>query len=75
MPTTGLDASEFVAIAGGNAVDADDFILFDTNTGTLFYDADGNGGGFAKIAFAILAAPSGTLDATDFVMNPPPPGP
>ena len=69
--TTGLDASEFHAAAGGNAVDADDFILFDTNTGTLFYDADGSGP-TAKLAFAVLASVNGTLDVTDFVVNPPP---
>jgi Ca2+-binding RTX toxin-like protein len=69
--TAGLDAGEFSASAGGNAVDADDFILYDTNTGTLYYDADGSGP-VAKLAFAVLASVNGTLDVTDFVVNPPP---
>jgi ELWxxDGT repeat protein len=73
--TVGLDASEFVANAGGNAVDLNDYILFDTNTGTVFYDADGSAGAVAKVAFATLSALNGTLDFTDFVRNPPPPGP
>ena len=63
--TTGLDASEFRANAGGNAQDADDFILYDTATGNLFYDADGNGNG-GKVLFATLTQPIGTLDHTDF---------
>jgi Ca2+-binding RTX toxin-like protein len=74
-PTAGLDESEFRANAGGNPVDGNDHILFDTSTGTLFYDADGSGGAAAKIAFATLVGMAGTLDFSDFVVNPPPPGP
>lgn len=46
-----LDAANF---RGGNSLadikaaqDADDFILFDSTTGALYYDADGNGAGKA----------------------------
>jgi Ca2+-binding RTX toxin-like protein len=65
-----LDASEFRIAA--NAVDADDFILFDRLTGNLFYDADGNGAG-AKVLFAKLINWSGTIDTSDFGMLSPPP--
>jgi hypothetical protein len=41
----------------------------------VFYDADGSAGAVAKVAFATLSALNGTLDFTDFVRNPPPPGP
>ena len=60
-----LAGQNFSANAGGNAADADDFILYDTSTGNLYYDADGNGDGAAKILFATLTA-TGTVDATDF---------
>ncbi len=63
--TNGLDANELRANSGGNAQDADDFILYDTATGNLFYDADGNGAG-GKVLFATLTQPIGTLDHTDF---------
>ncbi len=64
--TAGDDVSEFRASAGGNAVDADDYVLFDTSTGSLFYDADGIGSAFEKVQFAKLTGLSGTLDNTDF---------
>jgi Ca2+-binding RTX toxin-like protein len=71
-----LDASEFKASIGGNATDGNDFILYDTKTGTLYYDADGNGSSFAKIAFAVLdKSLTGTLDAADFLVGTPPSGP
>jgi Ca2+-binding RTX toxin-like protein len=63
-----LDGGEFRASNGGNASDANDFILFDTATGTLFYDADGSGAG-AKVAFASLSGLIGTLDSADFVVS------
>ena len=64
-------AGNFRAAAGGNAADTDDYILYDTATGNLFYDADGSGGG-AKVLFATLIGLSGTLDFTDFTTTPPP---
>ena len=66
LSTTGpLAATNFSATAGGNAADADDFILYDTATGNLYYDADGNGGS-AKILFATLTVSGGSVDAADF---------
>ena len=47
------------------AADANDYILFDTTSGTLYYDADGSGAG-GRIAFARLNGLNGTLDTSDF---------
>ena len=57
-----LDASEFRK--GTSALDADDFIIYDKKTGSLYYDADGNGAG-AQIKFAQLD-PKTKLVASDF---------
>ena len=57
-----LAASAFVA--GPQALDADDRILYDQSTGQLFYDADGSGAGAAQL-FATVAAGT-VLSASDF---------
>jgi Ca2+-binding RTX toxin-like protein len=49
-----LAAGRFVAEAGASAHDADDFILYNTSTGAVSYDADGAGAGAAMV-FAILS--------------------
>jgi uncharacterized delta-60 repeat protein len=67
----GLDGGEFRASAGGNAADVDDFILFDSLTGSLYYDPDGSGAA-AKALFAALTGVTGILDSTDFTTTLPP---
>jgi Ca2+-binding RTX toxin-like protein len=74
-----LDRSVFTKIALGDlapgafyrgtaAHDAGDRIIYNTGTGSLYYDADGNGAG-ASILFATLAgAPS--VSYTDFFIIP-----
>ena len=62
-----LSAADFVANAGGDATAATQNILYDTTTGNLYYDADGNGVG-AKILFAHLDVIGGTVDAADFIV-------
>ncbi len=59
-----LTGGQFVA--GTAALDADDRILYDQASGTIFYDADGNGSG-AAVAFAQLNAGT-TLVASDFIV-------
>jgi Ca2+-binding RTX toxin-like protein len=73
-----LDDAIFTAMAGlgtlgagafrqGNvAQDADDRILYDTTTGFLFYDADGNGAGSAVVFARLEGAP--VIANTDFIV-------
>ncbi|MEQ1956066.1 calcium-binding protein [Mesorhizobium sp. CN2-181] len=64
--TGALAAGNFRANASGVAVDANDYIVYETDTGKLFYDADGNGA-TAAIQFATLTDHP-TLTAADFVV-------
>jgi Ca2+-binding RTX toxin-like protein len=64
--TGSIPAGTFVANAGGVAADANDFLLYDTTTGELFYDADGNGAG-AKVEFVTLVGIP-ALTAADFMI-------
>ncbi|MDO9226838.1 MAG: calcium-binding protein [Pseudomonadota bacterium] len=50
----------------GAAMDADDYIVYDSTTGSLSYDSDGSGG-MAAIQFATLLSPAG-LVVGDFVV-------
>ena len=61
-----LKAANFAANAAGKAQDANDFIVYETDTGKLFYDADGNGSG-AAIQFAIIGNRP-PLAASDFLI-------
>lgn len=65
-----LDASEFRFAIGGNAVDANDFVLYDPGTSGLYYDPDGSGAA-PKVFFATLTGLTGTLDHTDFTLYTP----
>lgn len=52
-------------VIGTAALDADDRIVYDQTTGSLFYDADGSGQG-AAVLFASVAAGT-ALSASDFL--------
>ncbi len=59
-----LPNAQFHAGADGLAKDANDFIVYDTDSGALYYDADGNGAG-AAIQFATLVG-TPSITAADF---------
>ena len=59
-----LVAGNFVANTSGTAIDSTDMIIYDTDSGELYYDADGNGAG-ASVQFAQLEAGL-SLSALDF---------
>jgi len=49
-----LNAANFRANLTGTAMDANDYVLYDTDSGQLFYDADGSGAA-AKLLLATLS--------------------
>jgi Ca2+-binding RTX toxin-like protein len=51
LPTGALAASAFARNTTGNAADRSDRIIYETDTGRLFFDRDGTGGA-AKVHFA-----------------------
>jgi len=55
-----LSSANFRASTTGAAADSTDFVLYETDTGKLFYDADGNGAG-AAVLIATLAATGGVF--------------
>ncbi|MCW5666586.1 MAG: hypothetical protein KIT35_22370 [Piscinibacter sp.] len=65
--TGALAAANFRASSTGTAADANDYVLYNTTTGTLAYDADGSGSAAAPIAFAVLTG-APTLSYADFVV-------
>ena len=64
-----MTAANYRASGDGSAADADDYILYNTTTKTLLFDADGNGTGTA-LTLAVIAFPSGgtTPAVTDFII-------
>ena len=59
-----LAAGNFRSGAGvTTAGDADDYVIYDSSTGNLYYDADGNAGAFAAVQFATVSStPPLTVD-------------
>ncbi|MFZ2266607.1 MAG: calcium-binding protein, partial [Azonexus sp.] len=62
-----LAAGQFVCEAGVRAHQVDDYILYDLNTGNLYYDADGSGAGVAVQFATIVGQPS--VSNTDFFVT------
>jgi Ca2+-binding RTX toxin-like protein len=63
-----LAAGSFRAGAGVSAAaDADDFVIYDSSSGALYYDADGNAGS-APVQIAGLGSGL-TLSSLDFVIT------
>lgn len=61
-----LTAAQFTANVTGAAQDSDDRIIYETDTGNLFYDSNGNLAG-GSIQFAVLA-PGLSLTNADFLI-------
>lgn len=61
-----LSASSFVAADGAMARDRDDFVLYDTANGSLYYDADGAGRISAILFGTLMGAP--VVSASDFII-------
>ena len=61
-----LSSGNFTANAAGVAMDANDYIVYECDTGKLFYDADGNGAG-AAVQFAVIGAHP-AMTAAEFVV-------
>jgi Ca2+-binding RTX toxin-like protein len=58
--------ARFKANSSGTATDASDRLVFNTSTGQLYYDADGNGGGTAQLIATVQGGAS--VAATDIVV-------
>ena len=71
------DARFYAAAGATSGHDADDRLIYNTSTGQLFYDADGNGSGAAQLIATLEGAPP--LVASDINVfgnaSPPPPPP
>jgi Ca2+-binding RTX toxin-like protein len=65
-----LNPLQFRSNGFGYAQSDDDRIVFNPNTGELYYDADGFQGGALEtgVLFAVIPNTSGFLDASDFVV-------
>jgi Ca2+-binding RTX toxin-like protein len=57
-----FDATSFVSGAGAVAADANDHVIYDTNTGFLYYDGDGVGGSAAIQIATLTGTPAITAD-------------
>lgn len=66
--TSSLATDYFVANATGAAVDSNDYIIYNTETGALYFDADGSGS-IAAVQIALLGASAHpTITAADFTV-------
>ncbi|MBK8815525.1 MAG: hypothetical protein IPN42_08490 [Methylococcaceae bacterium] len=61
-----VNAVNFVKGAGAVALDNNDFLVYNTSTGALSYDADGNGAGAALQIATLVGVPA--LTAADFLI-------
>ena len=68
--SAGVDADELRVGRAVQALDGNDHLLFDSQTGQLFFDADGTGP-LARMVVAQLVGLVGTLDASDFTLEMP----
>lgn len=67
LATGQLSAGNFVANASGTAMDADDYLIYNTTTGSLYYDTNGNGTGKAVEILSLSGTPE--ISASDFLIT------
>ena len=69
LPVTGTLAAGSLRKGAGiqTAADADDFILYNTSSGAIFYDADGSGTSKAPVQLAMLTGVPSLTNADFFV--------
>jgi Ca2+-binding RTX toxin-like protein len=58
--------ARFWSSSSGTAHDANDRVIYDTSTGSLYYDADGNAAGAAQLVATFAGAPA--ITATDITV-------
>lgn len=62
-----LSSSFFKSNTSGKASDSNDYIIYEKDTGKLFYDADGSGKG-AAVQFALIGGHPDNVSYKDFVV-------
>ena len=62
--TGAISAANFVSGAGARALDSNDYLVYNTSNGSLYYDADGNGAGAQVEIVTLTGIPPVT--AADF---------
>ena len=69
---TGASPSAENLVIGTAALDANDYLVYNSSTGVLSYDADGSGTASVAVAFAKIelnGVPPTDLSATDFIVS------
>ena len=62
-----MNSTWFLANSTGTAVNSNDYILYETNTGKLFYDVDGNGAAVGVHFATLTNAP--VINSLDFFVT------
>ncbi|WP_407279397.1 calcium-binding protein [Aromatoleum evansii] len=65
----GITSENVVIGAKAVALATDDYLIFDTQGGKLYYDADGSGGNFAAVQIAVVKGSLTGLDADNFIQE------
>lgn len=68
LPNGVLSASRFVSNNSGNAQDSSDRVIYEKDTGKLFFDRDGTGTAHSKVLFATLDDGLSVTSADFFVI-------
>ncbi|CUV66164.1 Ca2+-binding protein, RTX toxin (fragment) [Sulfurovum sp. enrichment culture clone C5] len=61
-----IESENFVS--GKSAIDENDYIIYDTDTGNIWYDADGSGAESSAVLFATLCNKPADIDYTNFIV-------